>query len=807
MKKNDIFSVKDIELAPSIKQLTEERLSEDQAQPVVYRTWALDRKKFHEASKPELSSGTDDKELDFTALKDLDGSISEATALSEKVGESGLKSLSESAPNFREPDGGFPLVVYNAADCLDSPEGDPDLEISYYDDISLLTDEAVIDAERLIDKMELDTLKTWKVTVKDGYYEGLQIDIQDTSDDLYDELYDELTYDDQEPVDKVQDEVRQTQEKERQTVQKFLDTLVFEYGWDSIKVVGRFSNGEAVYQRVSEAVNRDPYTEMLESVIPELETYTKAKFRVVSQPRTPYPFANARRKNYDLTAMVNSSRTVYLQAVPRATFPRSAMSSEGWWAFCKSLLRDPETWIFERFFWDSAVPAETDREVITCKTFDDVLSVLAAKNSALTEVQESANSRQIPETIDLLYRRNGFGVNPAKPTKGPFGLVVQHKDNVYQDIIADGSRGLHWYRVNITPCKPEDILKNSISAEQFLSLYRQEQDQKEKGLILESIRKDRKGSQSFKESLWDKDRWEAYKQDPEGWRAEDSRSPLKHRRWTSYQDLHNYLKSFPRDPEGYLDTDDRLIDRYTDRAWDKIRQFRQSEDNARKINDEIESYNRWNQDKRRAQADAERESTAEIYAQLARVSSNRQDAVRYKNYAQKKGWFSTAKKQADLIDKYTSEISALENAIENAKSSGFTYDVPAPEMPLYDQEFHMADPEIEAYLKDRDKAEADFRNVLGKHKFYFSSPKTARKNGETSGDFYMDTDDPEVLKRIGTRVKLSQPYGPNRGYTVYYGAPDPREVYEDTRKADLPDLEELESAKSFRKLGELDSTD
>lgn len=91
-----------------------------------------------------------------------------------------------------------------------------------------------------------------------------------------------------------------------------------------------------------------------------------------------------------------------------------------------------------------------------------------AKRSFLTD---SLNEDTTKKHIDLLYSKNGF--NGRKPS---FGLKVSSIDNVYNDLLyyieKDGRSTVErTFRVNVTPCKPEDIYKNSMSVSNFLKYY------------------------------------------------------------------------------------------------------------------------------------------------------------------------------------------------------------------------------------------------------------------------------------------------------------------------------------------------
>lgn len=72
---------------------------------------------------------------------------------------------------------------------------------------------------------------------------------------------------------------------------------------------------------------------------------------------------------------------------------------------------------------------------------------------------------------DLLYSRDGFrGRNPG------FGLAVEVQSNIYNDLLyyyeQDGASTVNReFRVNITPCAPENIYRNSITPQQFIDMY------------------------------------------------------------------------------------------------------------------------------------------------------------------------------------------------------------------------------------------------------------------------------------------------------------------------------------------------
>lgn len=90
-----------------------------------------------------------------------------------------------------------------------------------------------------------DTLLWYNVRLKSGYYDGVQFYI-DT------EWLDIDGWDDDECYmyfDRNKEETKQMIEEEKKRINDFLDKMV-EYGWERIRCVGVFNNGEAVYERM-----------------------------------------------------------------------------------------------------------------------------------------------------------------------------------------------------------------------------------------------------------------------------------------------------------------------------------------------------------------------------------------------------------------------------------------------------------------------------------------------------------------------------------------------------------------------------
>lgn len=90
-----------------------------------------------------------------------------------------------------------------------------------------------------------DTLLWYNIRLKSGYYDGVQFYI-DTEwlpiegwDDEECEYY----------FDRNKEETKKMIEEEKERINKFLDEMVTLFGFERIRCVGVFSNGEAVYEK------------------------------------------------------------------------------------------------------------------------------------------------------------------------------------------------------------------------------------------------------------------------------------------------------------------------------------------------------------------------------------------------------------------------------------------------------------------------------------------------------------------------------------------------------------------------------
>ena len=71
------------------------------------------------------------------------------------------------------------------------------------------------------------------------------------------------------------------------------------------------------------------------------------------------------------------------------------------------------------------------------------------------------------DMVDVIYSSEGFN-GRGKPR---YALKCESWSNAYWDIVSDvksDARDFDRYRVNITPCRPEEIYKNSMSAKEFI---------------------------------------------------------------------------------------------------------------------------------------------------------------------------------------------------------------------------------------------------------------------------------------------------------------------------------------------------
>ena len=403
-------------------------------------------------------------------------------------------------------------------------------------------------------------------------------------------------------------------------------------------------------------------------------------------------------------------------------------------------------------------------------------------NEGTDKIQTKLNSRtaqfteKVTDQADLLYSPTGF-----KPGRGrkfsksnTYGLQVTHVDNIYNDLKyfldKDGNKVYHQYRVNVTPCATEDILEHSMSAKEFMTKY-------ESGSFTEPFTESRIREAKAKRSFHGYDPDETFK-----WVADEGRDD-------------NYFHPF----RYYLNGDDfsDLRQKYAN----KLRKARADYAKAHpEYQDEYNSLMKWQSEASRKRSSARKEDP-----ELIELAKKIADAERYSNYARKKGWWSTVKKQDALRDQLEQELQDKEKAY---------YDYSDPESRIYktrpaaehiDAYWALEDPIIDEYIKERDQQEQEFADALKDKKIYLGQVKG--DDGKYHKSFFWATDDPEVFKRIGSRGRTSHPYGPNRGYSEFHIAPDARTEYEDIKAKDIEDLKEYPDPHRWEYDGCYDSTD
>ena len=216
--------------------------------------------------------------------------------------------------------------------------------------------------------------------------------------------------------------------------------------------------------------------------------------------------------------------------------------------------------------------------------------------------------------------------------------------------------------------------------------------------------------------------------------------------------------------------------------------------------DEYDSLMKWQSEASRKRSSARKEDP-----ELAELAKKIADAERYSNYARKKGWWSTVKKQDALRDQLEQELEAKEKAYYNYYDPESRIYKTRPAAEHIDAYWALEDPIIDEYIKERDQQEQEFADALKDKKIYLGQIKG--DDGKYHKSFFRATDDPEVFKRIGSRGRTSHPYGPNRGYSEFHIAPDARTEYEDVKAEDIEDLKEYPDPHKWEYDGCYDSTD
>lgn len=175
-----------------------------------------------------------------------------------------------SAPNFNSNQLGFPLYVHENVYSKVCPEcgawNSAEEETCY------VCGENLDNAEERYDEVETDficdevnedfardnlMLKFFRLSIKSGYYSGLQFDV-----DWNERVGDPEELDNEDAhyyFDCCRSEMLRRYKSERRTLAKRLKQLADYHGFEEIRCVGVFSNGEAVYERVERPVKKFGY--------------------------------------------------------------------------------------------------------------------------------------------------------------------------------------------------------------------------------------------------------------------------------------------------------------------------------------------------------------------------------------------------------------------------------------------------------------------------------------------------------------------------------------------------------------------
>lgn len=146
-----------------------------------------------------------------------------------------------STANFKSMDN-FPLYVFDME--FDEDENTVAIEASW-DDWRWFEGRMI---EREMDEFN-ESLKFHKVSLKSGYYAGVQFYVEDLENmDKYPEEYTngECQY----LFGMCRSKTFRAYHSEQNKIRKWLKKIAKEYGFFELFVVGRFSNGETIYQKI-----------------------------------------------------------------------------------------------------------------------------------------------------------------------------------------------------------------------------------------------------------------------------------------------------------------------------------------------------------------------------------------------------------------------------------------------------------------------------------------------------------------------------------------------------------------------------
>lgn len=181
-----------------------------------------------------------------------------------------------SAPNFNSNQLGFPLYVHDniyakvcpecgawndgeADECECCGENLENAELRYDElDNQIYFDEVAHDLSKLSEDLEFFT-----VDAKGGYYGGVQFDVEWKRDIRgWGAAGDPEELDNEDAhfcFDCCRSEMLRRYQRERRKLGKKLKELAEFHGFEEIRCVGVFSNGEAVYERVERSVKKYGY--------------------------------------------------------------------------------------------------------------------------------------------------------------------------------------------------------------------------------------------------------------------------------------------------------------------------------------------------------------------------------------------------------------------------------------------------------------------------------------------------------------------------------------------------------------------
>lgn len=89
-----------------------------------------------------------------------------------------------------------------------------------------------------------DTLTFHEITFKSGYYDGVQLFVEEKDDNPHELDNDDCKY----CYDMCRSQAIRKYDAEVRKINRWMDKVATEYGWRELHCLGVFSNGEAIYQ-------------------------------------------------------------------------------------------------------------------------------------------------------------------------------------------------------------------------------------------------------------------------------------------------------------------------------------------------------------------------------------------------------------------------------------------------------------------------------------------------------------------------------------------------------------------------------